>query len=451
MKNYIIALCLMLMAGTAVQAQDFFTESFAGGIPAGWSNIMVQGNGAANAVWLYTTAGPTGDFATDPIASETAADGWMMFDSDANCAAAPQDAWLITPAIDCSDKSAVWIRFSTFYRSFNCRPQIRVGTDLNDLASWATYEVFPGVTANSFGGSILGEPDLNPQPIQLDLSEAAAGVAGVYVAFQFLSDASTANGGDLTGCAYNWQVDDMVLTEIDPRPANQMQVNSFAAVAPNAITPASQVEPIGFIADIANFGSATQPQTTLSMPITNNNGDVVFTDQLIYGEIAPDSTAENVFFPNEFDVPAVPEIYTATYALDYEGIEEDAIPGNNELTFVFAVSDTLFSKDIGATRGVTPAGENSYTYGNVYYINSATDLNGAPLYARYIEFGVTNANNLAGRFATIFLYEWTGDANENFTADQDEYNIAGFNSYEFLGNEGNNTIRVLANDGLAFN
>lgn len=449
LKNYAIALFCLSLTAFGLQAQDFFTETFAstgGAVPAGWMNVEVAGDGTATAVWLFGTTGPTGPFATADLASTTAANGWATFDSDLNCTYTNQDAWLISPAIDASEKDAVWLLFETFYRSFNDRPQIRVGTDLADLSSWATFEVFPGITANSFGGSLDGDPTQNPQTIQLDLSAAAAGVSNVRIAFQFLSDGSTANGGNLTGCGYSWQVDDMVLTETDPRPANEMRVNAFAAVAPNAFTPASQVEPIGFIADIANAGSATQATVTLNMTIINNAGDEVYNDNVIYTNIVSDSTAENVFFPSEFTPPATPDTYTATYSLSYEGEETDAIPGNNTNQFVFAVTDSLFAKEIGSTRGVSPAADDSYTYGNVYTINSDMTLEGNPLFARTISFGVTNADELAGRFVTIFLFEWPEDANGSFSAEQDEYTIAGFNSYQFTGNEGESLITVLASE-----
>ncbi|PSR11074.1 MAG: hypothetical protein DA408_15480 [Bacteroidetes bacterium] len=446
LKKYTFAILSLLLTGFGLQAQTFFTEDFAGSFPADWTSTVVSGNGTPSAAWQYTTTGPSGPFATADLASTTATNGWMIFDSDANCAYADQDAWLISPAFDASDKTAVWLIFETFYRSFLDRPQIRVGTDLNNLSSWATYEVFPGIEPSQFGGVTVGDPSLNPQSVQFDISADAVGQATVYFAFQFLSDATTSTNPNLTGCAYNWQIDDVILTETDPRPANEMRINSFAAVAPNVATPISQIEPIGFIADIANFGSATQPNTVLNMTITNGAGTVVFTDQLNYGTITPDSTAENVFFPNEFTPPAVADVYTATYSLDYPGIADDAIPGNNELSFVFAVTDSLFAKEGGATRGVSPAADESYTYGNVFYVNNAQNATGEDLFARYISFGVNNADELVGRFATILLLEWGGDTNENFAADQDEYTIAGFNSYEFTGEEGNTLISVSTNE-----
>lgn len=439
-KFYFALLCLLMSGSAALSAQGvFFSEDFGdGAIPSGWANTVILGDNTPSARWVYSTQGPQGPFATDPIASTTAANGFVMFDSDVNCSG-EQDAWLITPSINASTKTEVYLQFQTFYRSFNDRPQIRVGTNLNNLSTWATFEVFPGITANAFGGAIEGNQALNPQLITLDISEFAAGQATVYVAFQFLSTTDTPNGGNAPGCAYAWQVDDMILTDINPRPDNDMRVNAFFAVAPNAVTPASQVEPIGFLADIANVGNLDQPSSKLKLTITNGLDEVVFQDSLTYGLITSDSTAENVLFENEFLPDAVEDVYTGVYEISFA--TEDEVPGNNEQSFVFVVSDTLYAKEIRATRGVAPAASSSYTYGNVFYVGDA-----AGQFARYIGFGVTNAEDLVDQDVTVFLYEWEGDTNGDFIANTDEMELLGFNSYTFTGEEGDELIWLSANE-----
>ena len=441
-RHFYAALTCLLLAGLgSVSAQGvFFSETFTGSIPNTWTNRVVQGNNQPSSRWVFSTAGPQGSFAIDPVASTTGSTGFALFDSDLNCSHPnPQDAWLISPAINASNKQAVFLQFQTFYRSFNDRPQVRVGTNLNDLNSWATFEVFPGITANAFGGVLEGNANINPQLLTVDISEFAAGQANVYFAFQFLSTSETANGGNLTGCGYAWMVDDVILTDENPRPDNDMRVNAFYAVAPNAITPASQLEPIGFIADVANVGNQAQPSSKLTMTIVNEQEAVVFRDSLIYGNIASDSTAENVFFNNEYLPPASNQLYTATYNLSFAN--EDEVPANNSQSFIFAVSDTLFAKEVRATRGVAPAASSSYTYGNVFYVP-----NGNGLFARYIGFGVSNVEDVADQEVSIFLYRWEGDTNGDLTVNTEETELLGFNSYTFTGEEGDELIWVSANE-----
>ncbi|MEM1218681.1 MAG: choice-of-anchor J domain-containing protein, partial [Bacteroidota bacterium] len=138
---------------TAVQAQVFFSEDFeGGGIPADWMAMEVAGNGQAFSNWVYTTVGPEGPFSTGPLESTSSDNGWVMFDSDSNCnIMMAQEAWLITPAIDCSDKDVVILQYENLWRVFNDRAQIRVGTDLNDLANWALYDPYGTLSNNDWG------------------------------------------------------------------------------------------------------------------------------------------------------------------------------------------------------------------------------------------------------------------------------------------------------------
>ena len=426
-----------LGASQVATAQTFFSETFDGEIPDSWTTVEVTGNMLGTSVWFHTTVGAAGPFAIGGLSSTTADNGFAIFDSDLDCDAVypnpvPQDAWLISPEIDATDKERVWLIFETFYRSFNDRPTIRIGTDLENLVDWAAIEVFPGISGNDFGGILEGDEDLNPQLIELDLSEFAAGETFRF-AFQYLSDETTANGGNLTGCGYAWMIDDIILTETDPRPAFDMRVNDFFAFAPNAITPVSQVEPFGFIADIANGGSSDQPSSTLNVQIQNSASETVYDESLVYGEIASDSTAENVFFPLEYAPPATPDSYTGAYILT--GDDEDVDPENNIKTFDFIVSDSTFAKALTATTAVNPSSDPNYTYGCVYYVPNGTDVTNQ--YASSFSFGVSNPDELANRNISTFLWEWEGDTNEDINANPAEYNFApvAFNAYTFKGDE----------------
>ncbi len=396
---------------------------------------MLLGNNQPSSAWIHTTVGPTGAFATAPLASTTASNGWMVFDSDLNCnIGVGQDAWLISPAVNTTGRETVFLSFQTFYRNFYDVANVRVGTNLNNLSSWATFPVFPGVGPNAFGG---GSANVNPQIINLDLTSAAAGQAAVYFAFQFRS---TTNEGpaNLIGCAYAWQIDDVALLAGDPRAPNDMRVNDFFAFAPNAATPASQLEPFGFIADIQNVGSATQSASTLTVRIENSNEVEIFSTSINYGSIASDSTAENVFFPVQFTPPAVPDIYLGSYTLTLAS-GPDANPANNVKEFEFAVTDTTFSKELYATRTVAPAADDNYAYGNVYFMP-----NGNNFRASSVSFRMGNASQVAGRSLTTLLYKWNGDINGDLRANPAEYGSApiAFNSYTIVGDEAFNTVNI---------
>ncbi len=441
MKKVYLSLLLFSVVNF-LNAQDaFWSEDFSTGLSSGWNAIEVEGNGSASSNWTYTSTGPSGSFAPDPIASTTAGNGWFVFDSDLNCTQTNQEAWLVSPRIDASGRANVFLAFETYYRSFDDRPTIEVSVD---SMTWVSYEVFPGITANEFGGD--GE---NPQNISIDISDVAAGESTFWIAFRFLSSADTPNGGSGFGCAYAWQVDDVSLSDTDPRPANDMRISTnFFAIAPNAVTPASQVIPFGFLADIENNGSATQPSANLNISITNlDTNEEVFSDDSEYGEMMSDSLAENQAFPNVFTPSNALAAYEGTYTLTPGNGDDN--PVDNTVSFEFAVSDTTFAKALSATRVVAPAADNSYSYGNCYYIADATNL-----YARNVSFAVGNAEELIGSSVSLLLYKWDGDLNEDGQANLDEYGNApvAFNAYDFDGSESNTLITVpvsIDDEGIA--
>ena len=428
----VATLALVLSLGATVNAQDpFFTEDFAGGIPSGWTTPVLIGNNQPSSAWIHTTAGPAGDFATDPLASTTASNGWMLFDSDLNCNhPTGQDAWLISPAIDGSDYESVWLQFETYYRSFNDRPQIRVGTDLSNLDSWAIIEVFPGIRANEFGGAIVGNEEINPQTINANLTPFAAGVNGFHFAFQFLSIPGTGNGGNLTGCGYSWQVDDVKLLDANPTPAHDLAV-SRPRLAPNFAQPESQLVEVPTAARVANLGGMTQTSVALTAAIAGDNGDSFSATETI-PELEPDSS---IVIANE-DAAFVPSglgTYTLTYSVAADSM--DLVPVNNTLATEFIVTENLFSKDNGQIAFRTqPAtiSDDIWEVGNYYYVP-----NGG--YAAYeVSFSVfTEGNTHQGRTINVLLYEIDEDDNTAFN--DDDVTIVGFASYEFT-DEPNATV-----------
>ncbi|MEM9886456.1 MAG: T9SS type A sorting domain-containing protein [Bacteroidota bacterium] len=429
MKNFLLFISLFFFGFLNAQ-NAVFTETFDGGLPDNWSAIEIQGDMSASSNWTWTTFGPMGDFPTGSLQSTTAGNGWMVFDSDLNCTFANQEAWLVSPQLDASNLDVVFLQFETFYRSFNDRPTIEVSTD---SMNWISFEVFPGIEANEFGDG-TSSPDLNPQVINIDISEVAAGASSYWFAFRFLSDGGTDNGGDLTGCGYAWQVDDVAIINEDARAANDLSVSaSFYAVAPNSVTPASQIEAFGFLADIANEGSQDQTDITLEVSIANfATAEEVFSESLSIDLLAVDSTQEDVVFENTFTPADELAVYEGAYSIS--ATNEDEIPANNSRTFQFAVSDTTYSKWFNNTGliSISPADDNVYSYGNCYYIPR-----GDGFFGRYVSFAVNNAAELIDRTVNILTYKWEGDTNGDFQANFDEYNEepVGFNIYTFDGTE----------------
>lgn len=420
-NNFLSTLMLVSLAFSLSAQGEFFNEDFDGGLPDDWTALEVTGDGQAFSNWEHTTVGPTGAFAIAALMSTTADNGWMIFDGDANCSGS-QEAWLISPAIDCSDKESVFLVADNYYRRFQDVSTIMVGTDLDDTANWTEYTPFENVAVNSWGdGAATGALAANPQVLNVDITADAAGVNGVYFAFRFVGT-----------CDYSWQVDDVRLTETDPRPANDMRVNTFFATATTAVAPLNQTDSIYFLADIENIGADEQTNVNLQATV-EFNGATVFDETLAYGNIISDSLAENQLFPQAF-LPTEEGLYDVTYTLTSDAEDED--PENNTRSYQFVISDTLFARNLTASNpnrpGWNPGDDHVWAYGTTYFVR-----NGAGNFSRYLNFNVGQDSDV-GESIIFTLYQWE-DANDDRNVDPDERLPLGFILYEVDGTETDNT------------
>lgn len=449
MKIKITTLILFLgFLSSKILFAQFYEEDFAGGFPADWTSVEILGNGTSTSAWTHTTSGPGApiEFMIAPLLSTTASNGWVMFDSNANCAGGDgQNAWLISPEIDATNINTVWLQFETYYQSFYDRPQLRIGTDINNLDIWDVIEVFPDVEVNNFAP--INDAATNPQFVNLNLTEYAANSIFRF-AFQFLSDETVFNNGEPIGCAYAWEIDDIALLDYNPNSSVDLQINPFYAIAPNAITPKSQVSPIAFMADIKNVGINDIDSSTLDINIFNGVGNILFSDQLNYSTILSNQVKENVFFSNQFTPPASPDIYQGSYFVNPIGSSDENLM-NNEKSFLFEINDTMFSKSNTITNAISsnPNEGTAFTSGNIYYVP-----NGAGVFARYVQFGVLNADELIGEMVEIYLYHWEGDLNNNESIDAAEINadsggalFKSFTQYQFNGTENGQLLTIPIN------
>ncbi len=432
--THCFALLLFFALGTnqGFGQTPFYTQDFSGGgIPAGWTNVDTLSPAALQVIFQHTTnpnaVGPAalGYQPSSVFNAPTAANGYVWANSDRGLTQAPPSdhvTRLTTAPIDCSDKSVVYLRFQSLIGVFDypASTNVKVRVSNNNGASWTEFTPYPCLVTGA-ANPPCSRWSANPQQVGINISSAAANRANVLIQWQWFG-----------GWEYFWAIDDVELIDEDLSIQNDMRVNTFFAGAPNASTPSSQVDAFGFIADIRNSGAADQSGATLTVSIENLDEEVVFSSVLNYGAIASDSTAENVFFPDEFTPPAIPgEAYFGTYTLTIDGGVEDEVPENNTQEFVFTVSDSTFSKELGVGLGAWINVDN-FSWGNIYYVP-----NGSGFYANTISFAIANAQNLGGRSVTTLLYKWDGDLNNNGSVDPAEYGNQpiSFNIYEMTGME----------------
>ena len=433
-------------------------ESFDNEIPSSWTTE--QANGAVN--WAWTDTGPFASFFA-PLESEHPNNGWVIFDADLQGGYNKpdgQEGWLISPGLFAGSAEKAFLSFNTFYQSFYDRPTIRIGTDLNDKDNWASIEVFPEISANEFGGTLVGNPELNPQRIDIDITDYLPGDAQpFYLAFVFLSDETTINGPNPNywGWAYNWQIDDVKLYSYYP--ASDLGVGA-SVPPPDLGVPATQVAPFGMASEFFNNGYNIFPDVSAYASIEKTNGtgnQTVFEDSLSIEGLAPLGIViidPFQFYTYGFDGTFTPSPEPGTtYELKYSArpnVYQESESDNNARSYSFTVTDTLFQKEEGTTTGYSYSfGDPSYSIANIFYVPNDQSLSGMPLFARYMSFGVTNASELAGKEVSTALYKWEGDTNGNLILDQDELNQlpVAINSYTFTGNEGDNLITLPVSSG----
>jgi type IX secretion system substrate protein len=244
-----------------------------------------------------------------------------------------------------------------------------------------------------------------------------------------------------SGTTFFWMVDDVRVVE---RWSNDLRINSgFSAVSPNAVTPASQLRDLGFLAEVENFGSQFQDFTNLFITVEDEAQSVVFADTLFLGSMAPEQKIDDTVFQKKFLPPLTPGAYTCRYRVA-AGLGDEA-PSDNRFDWKFEVSENTFAKDNGICTidGFFAPSENiKYEIGNCYFIQ-----NGADYCASSMGFAFRNAPLMQGTELQVNLYKWKtattyGDENVDTLANENEYENVAFGSYPVTGAENGEMVVV---------
>ncbi len=403
----LLVLCLISTFLNNTQAQIFWEESFTDTVavfPEGWSTFD---NNAGGGIWEVTNFGPTGPYALpDPSWQiQSTNNHWIMFDSDFDCSG-DQDAWVVTSAIDCSDKEEVWLRFDQFYFNFYCKTYIRITTDeATPLADWEEIQL--NVLSDDYNQE-------GPPSVLLDITEYAALEDSVYIGFEFRNVAGQSPNIGFDGCGYNWQIDSIQLFDVNPTPDNDLSIyNNFFAIGPNVLWPASQLEPFGFMADVVNNGQVAQTAVEIALEIEEAaSGSIVHSELLNLTDIGFPSIGENEvvenqlfassgFLANETEIK-----YKGTYTITSDSI--DALPEDNISTFDFEVTSSVFAKEDSSTISIVPMSVDwpdnapfSWAFGNHFHTP-----NGEGWYADEAIFALGNPGSVAGKKVRAILYKW---------------------------------------------
>ncbi len=410
---------------------------FDGGLN-GWTvNNIACGDGSVPTVdlWEWNATGSAvggGAFsAGTQINSYTPCNGAMVFNSDYldnggdsnNQGGGPCPAFqvgeLISPTIDVSGTTAPGVSLVFVQALSNFQ-----------IAYWVGWSVDDGVTWDSvLINDQYASGELNVSEIKRVPLPGAVGTSTLRVKFRCEAN------------YYAWIIDDVRIVEQE---GYNLKVNeNFYAIPPNAQFPVGQTDPIPFLADFSNVGALDQDDVVLTANAVDPDGNDVFSSQLDYGTVPANTVIENnVFGMYVPDANAPQGLYTGAYGITSPN--DDFDEGDNSITFNFKVTENVFAKELGVSRGVLPGSGNwdpgeahSWGYGNVFYIANATDPSGNPMRLSGGSFYVRNASEMAGRTVTLFLYTWDdASGNNDGNADPNERNRVALGFYAIQGTEG---------------
>lgn len=319
---------------------------------------------------------------------------------------------LISPAIDLSNQTEeVALQFTQLVRLLNPHPsyewQTSIAVSTDNGRTWSELKnVNEDVPQSEWHNSTRNIP-----------LSGVEGNSRVKIKFVF--------AGDL----YFWVLDDVMLVR---RKRNDLALKTnFFAIAPNAMTPASQVEPFGFLCDFENSGTIAQPNTRLSNLVVNaDNGEILFRDTLHFSEIIKDELIQNQIFAKAYEPERQVQNLEGVYTIGSDSLDQEL--SNNEILWRFSVTDSIFAKEMGFTKSVIPSrNPPAFHYGNCFFVP-----NGEHFAATAISFGISNSSALRGRELTVNLFEWVGDVNADLLANPSEYVLVGSETYKVKGNEG---------------
>ena len=410
----------------------FWSEDFSNGIPSTWTNSPVPWAYRGPSTSPNSTVGTQGAYGTNqgPIQSPTAQNGFMIFDSDYydNLGVAggfgtgqyPSNpnghiGKLTTESIDLSNYPAVSLLFNSFYREYTGIAKVAFSID-GGVTFTDEMEVHPDIDVND-----ATTPDYQ---VMLNIPPNIAGQPSVHI--QFIYD-GTVLYNNYYGY-YFWCIDDIQLIET---PAHLMvcQDEMFGGwwlgyqttgdLGCNyTFNPMAQAlgNPYRLEGVVRNLGANAQNNVTLHGDITDDAGNVLFSDVsngITLGVSSTDTLALNSFYtPTGMGLHNI-SIWATS----------DSFPYTDTATMSSIVSDTIYAIDYDWNSDGANLGNSAWRIGR-----TCGGQVGTSAYDIYADAQVTSisfhvgSESVVGAQMTTEVYEGFG-TNSIFLADSDPYTL----------------------------
>ena len=349
-----------------------FSEDFASGIPAGWTNTDNMGG---SQIWEYTTVG--GAYGGQ-LASTTAANGYVMFDSDGYGSGPAEDADLITASFSTTGQSVVRLQFQEFFRDY-ATPTGTVSVSGDGGTNWTSVYTVTAQTSN-------------PNLVDIDISAIAANKASVKVKFNYQGDWD-----------YWWLVDDIFVYA--PAAYDAAVVSGF--LSEYTAVPFEQATSYTPSCQVYNNGANTVTGVSVETNIySNSTSALVYNTTMTQASLATGASA-TLTASSAFTPPAV-DFYLAEFIVSIN--EADAEITNDTLYWGINVTDSLYARDdavlFGYQNGVTAVlgvgAGSTFIAGNVYDVQANSTLVSIDAFI--------NASVAPGDTVNAHLYNFSGTA-----------------------------------------
>ena len=410
-----LAVCALVAVVGSVQAQVFYTQLFdTPGLPTGWTTADPSGN---DVLWQKCNDADTDchgdltDFGFEIYDGTDKANGFMVMDSDGGGQlpnASPHQSQLTSAAINCADKSQVFISFEHYIGVFGLIGEATANARLfvsNNGTSWTPFQVFGDLTGN--GNNRFSA---NPTVSVIDISSVAANQATVYLRWEWIGNFEFA-----------WCLDKVELASDDitpPLPDHNLAISDFFYPVSNYATPEAHmgIDTFAFFAYISNLGAVTQTNIKLYAYVAQYDDlgafqGIVHIDSVSVPALAPGVVDSVIEIESLFAPELAPGLYSVIYEVVADSLDSDD-SDNFEGDF-FQVTENLFSKESGPQVGYQPGPDGDWAVGNYYRLGPSLD----EFVASAVEFTyAVNAPQLMEDIAVeLTLFKINDDVADDFS------------------------------------
>ncbi|MFT6410295.1 MAG: hypothetical protein ACJA15_001115, partial [Flavobacteriales bacterium] len=412
-----------------------WSEDFENGIPADW----IMESDPTGGVWEYRgpSTNPSNDVGTrgscvaignlfgPPIQSETADNGFIIFDSnywDDNIgpcgsfgqgpAPGPHVATLTTSSIDLTGFERVGLSFNQYCKNFEATTSVKYSLDEGEwMDLWIN-----DVPLNS-GVSEIDRLD------RLNVSSELAGQADVR--FQISFD----------GNYYFWMLDDFVLFELEEfnNTIDFVTYGDFNLLDQGhetgyefmeySLYPVEMEPVIKFNTDVNNWGAEDLTNCFLESHLRNElTMDTVYSGT---SNVPIDMSSDDFydFFTPDFQLPLDVAPYTAHFEVKQD--QEDTSPDNNKALLDFEVTDVVYARDLLETEGIYVPDQffagSQYEVGNFFVITAENQA------VHSVSVGIgAGTNPDATIYAKILKLSTSGSITSSEIATSEEFGVTDY-------------------------